>query len=180
MAQTSTVHVFDLTLSDVDRGVYESLSLKVAQHPSESDAYLVARVLAYALEYEEGIAFTHGLCVADEPAVWVRSLSDELRAWIEVGTPSVERLHKASKAADRVVVYCHKDVEHYLRGLAGQRVHAPDRVTIVELDRTVIDGIAQRLERRTTLAVSVSDGQLYVDVDGESLSAAHVRHRWPR
>ena len=32
-------------LSDNDRGVYETLALRVAQHPSESNEYLIARVL---------------------------------------------------------------------------------------------------------------------------------------
>ena len=41
MAQTSTVHTFDLTLSDVDRGVYQTLALKLARHPSETADHLV-------------------------------------------------------------------------------------------------------------------------------------------
>src|SRR5262245_25460311 len=105
---SATAHTFDVELSDVDRGVYESLSLRTARHPSESEQYLVARVLAYALEYTPGIAFTQGLFASDEPAVWVRDLTDQLVAWIEVGTPDPARLHKASKAAERVAVYCHK------------------------------------------------------------------------
>ena len=41
MALTATVHNFDIQLSDVDRGVYESLSLRVARHPSETEEYLL-------------------------------------------------------------------------------------------------------------------------------------------
>lgn len=176
MALTSTQHVFDVDLSDVDRGVYTPLSLKVARHPSESEAYMVTRVLAYALELEEGLAFTTGLSTAEEPALWTRDLTGQLRAWIEVGTPDAARLHKASKACDRVVVYCHKDVALYLRGLAGQKVHAPERVSIVALDRRFVDDLAARVERRTTLSISVSEGELYVDVGGTSLHTTLVRH----
>lgn len=179
MAAGSTQHVFEIELSDVDRGVYQSLSLKVAQHPSETEAYLVTRVLAYALEYEEGIAFTQGLSVADEPAVWVRDLTGALQGWIEVGSPSIDRLHRASKAADRVVVYCHRDAPGYLRSLAGQRVHAPDRVTIVEIERKFLDAIVDKLERRTRMALSITEGQLYVDLHGVSLTSAVVRHAFP-
>ena len=46
MALGSTVYHLEIELSDVDRGVYETLSLKAAQHPSETPGYLVARVLA--------------------------------------------------------------------------------------------------------------------------------------
>ena len=58
MAIGSTVHTFDIQLADVDRGVYETLALRVARHPSETDEYLLTRVLAYCLEYTEGIAFS--------------------------------------------------------------------------------------------------------------------------
>jgi uncharacterized protein YaeQ len=101
MALPSTVRRLKLQLSDTERGVYESLDLRLAQHPSETDAYLVTRVLAYALAYEEGIAFSHGLQNSEEPAVWLKSADDRPTLWIEVGTPSAERLHRASKGCPR-------------------------------------------------------------------------------
>jgi len=179
MALTSTQHVFDLELSDVDRGVYESFTLKVARHPSESAEYLVARVLAYGLEYTEGLAFTSGLSNGDEPALWVRDLTGALRAWIEIGTPAADRLHKATKACDRVAVYCHKDISGWMRLLGGARVYAPDKLHIVELDRGFVDALAKGVERRTKWVVSVNDGDVFVDVGGESLHTTLVRHPWP-
>jgi len=74
MALNSTIYNFDIDLSDSDRSVYESLSLRVARHPSESEEYLVARVLAYALEYTEGLEFSRGLCNPDDPAIAIRDL----------------------------------------------------------------------------------------------------------
>ena len=110
MALTATLYNFEIDLSDVDRNVYEKLALKVARHPSESEAYLVARVLAYCLEYTEGIAFSPGgLSSPDEPPIAVRDLTGALRAWIEIGAPDAARLHKASKAAPRVALYTHRD-----------------------------------------------------------------------
>jgi uncharacterized protein YaeQ len=179
MAQTSTQHVFDLSISDVDRGVYESIALKVARHPSESEPYMVARVLAYAMEWTEGLAFTQGLSVTEEPALWVRDLTGQLHAWIEVGTPDAPRLHKASKACGRVVVYCHKELTVYLRNLAGQKVHARERVSIVGLDRRFVEAVAAKVERRSTLAVSVNEGELYVDIGGESFSTTPSRQGLP-
>ncbi len=179
MPPAATVHVFDIALSDVDRGVYEQLQLKVARHPSETTTYMVARVLAYCLEFQEGLAFGPGLSEADDPALWVRDLTGTLRAWIEVGTPDAPRLHRASKACDRVVVYCHKDLPHYLRALAGQRVFSPDRVSIVELDRKFLDEVAARVEKRTTIALSHTEGQLYADVGGVSLEGTLLRHPLP-
>ncbi len=177
MAQTSTVYVFDLTVSDMDRGVYENLSLKVARHPSETAEYLVTRVLAYALELQEGLSFSQGLCVSTEPALWVHDLTGALQAWIEVGAPEAPRLHKARKACGRVTVYCHKDVPFYLRSLAGQKIHEAESVEVVELKRTFIGEIAAKLDKRNTLSVVVTEGQLYVDLAGASFSSELARFR---
>jgi uncharacterized protein YaeQ len=107
MAAGATVYRFDVELSDVDRGVYAQLELRPALHPSEAVRYMLARVLAYCLSHEEGIAFSRGLGSADEPAVWIKDLQGTTQAWIEVGSPSAERLHRASKATPRVVVFTH-------------------------------------------------------------------------
>jgi uncharacterized protein YaeQ len=179
MSQTSTVYNFEISLSDMDRGVYEDLSLKVACHPSETTEYMVARVLAYAIELQEGLSFTQGLAVADEPALWVRDLTGRLQAWIEVGTPDAARLHKATKACGRAAVYCHKDIDAYLRALAGQRIHARERLEIIELDRAFVAALSERVGKRTRLTLSITEGQLYADLGGESFAAPLVRHRLP-
>src|SRR5688572_32559435 len=101
MAQGSTVHAFSVELADVDRNTYATLDLRIARHPSETPEFLLTRLLAYCLEYGEGIAFSDGVGAVDEPAVTVRDLTGQLTAWIEVGAPSVERLHRGAKAAPR-------------------------------------------------------------------------------
>lgn len=179
MALGSVVFNFEIQLSDVDRGVYEALSIKAAQHPSESDAYLVARVLALALEHQEGARFGPGLAEPDEPAVGVWELTGQRVAWIEVGTPDLARIHRACKAAERVVVYCHREPSAWLRSLQGQRVHAPERFRWVELDREVIGQIAARLQRRTTWNLTVSEGAAWLDADGESFGFSVERRPWP-
>jgi len=99
MALGSTIYTFDINLADVDRGVYETLNLRVAQHPSETQDYLLTRVMAYCLQYTEGVAFSKGLSDPDEPAIAVRDLTGVLKAWIDIGLPEPARLHRASKAA---------------------------------------------------------------------------------
>ena len=120
MALTATIYNLDIDLADSDRSVYETLALRVARHPSESPEYLVARVLAYAMEFTEGIEFSRGICDPDDPAIAVRDLTGALRAWIDVGSPDAARLHKASKLAPRVAVYTHKDIGQIVRNLAGE------------------------------------------------------------
>ncbi|MEZ4236154.1 MAG: YaeQ family protein [Myxococcota bacterium] len=170
MALGSTVLTFDLAISDLDRGVYEEVAVRAARHPSESGEYLVARILAYALEYREGIAFTAGLAAAEEPAIEVRDLTGARTAWIEVGTPDGPRLHRATKACEHVAVYCHRDPEPWLKRLSGATVFAPERLQLYGLDPAAIGQLATTLGRRATWSVSRAEGELYVDADGASAS----------
>jgi uncharacterized protein YaeQ len=170
MALSATIYHFAIRLSDVDRGVYETLELKAARHPSESEEYLVARVLAYCLEYAEGIAFSRGLSSPDEPPIAVRDLTGALQAWIEIGSPDAARLHKAAKAAPRVAVYTHKDPENLLRALEGERIHRAEALELYSLGRELVAGLVRRLARRMELDLSVTDRHVYASVGGETLS----------
>lgn len=49
MAPPVNLYRFRIDLSDVTRGTYETLDFRLAQHPSESAAFLLTRMLAYAL-----------------------------------------------------------------------------------------------------------------------------------
>lgn len=169
MALGATIYNFDIQLSDVDRGVYETLSFRAAQHPSETAEYLATRVLAYCLEYTDGIAFSKGLAEPDEPAVVVRDLTGELRVWIEVGSPDAARLHKAAKASPRVAVYTYKDPSQLARQLEGERIHRAQEITIYGMPPAIIDGLVARLDRRTAFDLSVTEGHLYLTIGGETI-----------
>src|SRR5213592_3477949 len=130
MALTATIYHFQITLSDVDRGVYQALDLRVARHPSETMRYLLARVLAYCLCHEEGIAFSRGLSTTEEPAVWSHDAQGSLRLWIEIGTPTADRLHRASKASPRLVVFTSQDPA-LLKKVARERdIHRAGEVEV--------------------------------------------------
>jgi len=177
VALTATIYNFEIDLADADRGVYESLALRVAQHPSESEEYLVARLLAYCLEYAEGIVFSSGLSDPDEPTLAVRDLTGAIRVWIEIGSPDAARLHKASKAANRAVVYTHKDPAQLLKQLEGARVHRADQVEIYSFDRALIAAFVAKLERRMSMTISVSDRHVLVALDGGVIEGSITRHR---
>jgi uncharacterized protein YaeQ len=175
VALSSTVFAFEIDLADSDRQVYERLSLRVARHPSEADEFLVARILAYCLEYRDGIEFSRGLCDADDPPIVVRDPTGAVRTWIDVGTPSAERLHRASKAAPRVAVYVHKDHRQWLRQLAGATIHRRDAVELFALDRTLIAGTVSRLERRMSFALAVADRELFASFADDTVSGVCAR-----
>lgn len=172
MALTATIYNFDVDLSDTDRNVYETLSIRVAQHPSESDEYLVARLLAYLVEYREGIAFSRGVSEPEEPTIAVRDLTGRIQSWIEIGTPDTARLHKASKAAGRVAVYCHKDPAQWLRQLDVSAIHRSGELELYTIDRGLIGELTSRLDRRMTFALSVADRELFVSIGSDNISGA--------
>lgn len=176
MALTATIYNFEVDLADNDRGVYESLALRVACHPSESDDYLLTRVLAYLLEYTEGLEFSGGLSEPDEPTIAVRDLTGALRVWIEIGAPDAARLHKAAKASPRVAVYTHKDVGQWLARLEGTRIHRADAIEVWALDRAFLADLVRRLERRMSFSLSVTDHELYVSIGTDTLTGQLTRH----
>jgi uncharacterized protein YaeQ len=176
MALTATIYQCNVELAHVDRGIYETLDLRLARQPSESAEYMVVRLLAYCLEYEEGIAFTQGVAAKDEPAVWVKDLTGRLLVWIEVGIPDAERLHRGSRAADRVAVYTHRDVDQFLNQLSGKRIHRAEEIPIYALNRRFVEEFAALLDRRTDLAVTVTEGQLYVTVGATTLNTILAKH----
>src|SRR5579863_8672701 len=135
MALGATIYVFKIDLADSDRGVYQPLELRVARHPSETEEHLLTRVLAYCLEYTEGIAFSNGLFESDQPTIAVRDLTGALRAWIDVGAPDAARLHRAAKLAPRVAVYTNKDAIQLAARLGTERIHRAEAIELYAMDR---------------------------------------------
>ena len=170
MSLTATIYNFEIELADADRQVYESLALRVAQHPSESDEYLITRVLAYILEFTDGIAFSAGLSDQDEPAITVRDLTGAIQSWIEIGSPEAARLHRASKAAPRVAVYTHKDPAKLVSQLAGERIHRVEALELYAVDRALVAALTARLERRMGFSVSITDRELYLSIGADTLT----------
>jgi uncharacterized protein YaeQ len=177
---TATIYNFGIDLNDFDRGVCEGLALRVARHPSESEEYLLTRVIAYALEYVEGIAFSAGgLSSPDAPAITVRDMAGALRAWIEIGTPDAERLHRAAKAAPRVAVYVHRDPAQFIARLAGERIHRAEALEIWAMDRLLLAELTARLDRRMNFSLSVSERELTLSLGSETLTGVVRRASLP-
>ena len=175
MALTSTMYTMTVSLAHVDRGVYEQLEFRMAMHPSESPEYFVTRLLAYCLEYREGIGFSKGVSDPDDPTVSVRDLTGTITTWIEIGLPDAARLHKASKAAPRVVVYTHKDPTVWLRQIAGERIHKVDQIECYVFERELTDAIVEQLDRRLSFELSVTDGELFLNLAGNTLTGTLQR-----
>jgi uncharacterized protein YaeQ len=173
MALPATLRRFEIGLADADREVYEALDWRVAQHPSESERFLVARVIARALEHGEGVEFSRGgVSDDDEPAIVQRDLRGDLRAWIEVGSPTPDRLHKATKLAPRVAVYAWKNVEQLAEAIAERGVHRADELVLRALPVELLDGVVATLDRINRWDLSVTGGVLYLAIGAAQFEGA--------
>lgn len=174
MALPSTIHKATIQLSDIDRGRYETLQATVARHPSETEERLVARLLAYAIFYEDGLTFTKGLCAADEPDMWVKGGDDRVQLWGEVGLPDSERIVKAGRHAERVALLaCGRALPNW------QQQHLPklaniSNLTVIAIEQAFLVRLVERLERFIAWSVTITEGTCYVSIGDETLETAIV------
>jgi uncharacterized protein YaeQ len=170
MAIGVTMHRARVTLSDVDRGVYESVDFRLARHPSESTRFLVTRLLAYCLSYEPGIAFSKGgLSSTDEAPISIWDPTGRLMAWIDIGVPKAERLHRASKAASRVLLYTSADLGRLRKEAKTQRIHRQDEIEVWHLATEFLDALGERLERTCEFELVRSAGRLYATFGADTI-----------
>ena len=148
MAQTSTLFRFQIELSDIDRGRYETLDFRTAMHPSETAAYLLTRVIAYAKNCDEGLEFSpQGLGDPDVPALRRISLSGNFDLWIDIGNPSAKRMNKALKTAKAVKVYTYKDPQVLVNELKSEGVHKVEELEIFSIRADFLEKLSQFLQR---------------------------------
>ena len=171
MALTATVRNFTIELAHIDKNIYESLEFKVAQHPSENTNRVAVRVLARALEHQEALEFGRGLSNVEEPALWSKTPQGDIDLWVDVGSPSAQRLHRASKQARKVCVYTDKQTIGLRKEWGGQRIHQAEHIHLVLLPTSLTHALAERIEKQNTWIVTVTDGYLNVGIADESFDA---------
>lgn len=175
MALPSTIYRATIQLADIGRGRYETLQTTVARHPSETAERLLARLLAYALCYEEDMTFTRGVGAGDEPDLWLKGPDGRTVIWVEVGLPDAERLVKACRHAGRVVlVACGSGLPHWerhqlptLTGIAN--------LAVVGLDYGFLVRLAERLERSIAWEITITEDVLYLTADGTTIETTLER-----
>lgn len=180
MAQGSTLYRVKLEISDVDRSVYESLSFRIARHPSEGDDRVVARILAYGLLYEPELEFSKGISDGDEPALWSHDLTGQLLHWVDVGTPGAERIHSASKKAERVSIVCHRAVEALSREMRRRKVHRAQDVQVLLLEPDFVGRLAKALERNTDWTLVRTEDELSITIGDDHFGGSVTRIALPQ
>ena len=176
MAAGSTIHNFQLILSDIEREVYETFTLQVARHDSELLESTVLKALAYSLEFEERLELTRGLDDPEVPALWSHDLTGKLTRWIEVGSPSAAKLHKACKKVSRVTIYPYRDPEILRQQLKADKIYKSELIEIVSFEPDFLLNLVSFTEKRNRWELAISERILYLGNGTNSLSTSIIRH----
>jgi len=175
MAIKSTIFKANIQITDMDRNYYQDHALTIARHPSENDARMMLRILAFALNAHEHLSFTKGLSSEDEPDVWQKSLSDEIELWIDLGLPDEKRIRRACGRADRVIIYT------YNRTAADAWWHKMQsklkrftNLRIVHLADDELAALAQFSQRNMQLQFTIQDGITLISDGKQAMEIAPV------
>jgi uncharacterized protein YaeQ len=170
MALKSTIYKAELQIADMDRSYYQTHALTIARHPSETDERMMMRVLAFALNASEMLAFGKGISDTDEPDVWQKDLTDAIELWIEVGQPDETRIRKACNRADRVVVYTYSGngARVWWNGLAG-KAERQDKLTVIDVASASAQALAGMAQRTMRLQATIQDGQVWIADENDSV-----------
>jgi uncharacterized protein YaeQ len=169
MALPSIIYCLSIQLSDIDRGIYRTIKATVARHPSETEERLVARLLAYALFFEEDLVFTRGICTGDEPDIWAKGPGGRVSLWVEVGLPEPERLIKASRHALRVALLAFGNgLPNWERQHLAQLADIPN-IAIATVEQSFIRRLTALLERSISWEITITGDALYLQAAGQSL-----------
>ncbi|MCI2807502.1 YaeQ family protein [Eoetvoesiella caeni] len=166
MALRATIFKLELHIADMVRAYYDSHTLTLARHPSETDERMMMRVLAFSLLADEHMVFTRGLSTTEEPALWRKDLTGSILTWVELGHPDERRILQASGKSQEVVVFCYggpasqvwwQGVSKGLERVRNLKVYAVQPAAARELA-----GLAQR---NMALHASIEEGMAMLSSD---------------
>lgn len=169
MALKSTVFKADLQVSDMDRHYYQGHALTIAQHPSETDERMMVRVLAFALNADDSLAFGKGISSEDEPDLWRKELTGEVDLWIEVGQPDEQRIRRAAGRANRVIIYTYsgRGAEVWWKKTSAA-VARTKNVSVIDIAPATVEAMAALTQRTMQIQFMVQDGQAQI-ISGDTV-----------
>jgi uncharacterized protein YaeQ len=173
MALSSTIFKANLQISDMDRNYYEEHQLTLARHPSETDERMMVRLLAFALHAHEHLGFTKGLCDDEEPALWQKSLTDEIELWIDVGLPDERRVRKACSRAAQVCLYIYggRNADLWWQR-NGDKLQRFANLSVIEISELASNELAGLVQRSMQLQCTMQDGEFWLNCGDRTISVS--------
>lgn len=174
MALKATIFRAELTVSDLDRGHYGTHALTLARHPSETDERMMVRLLAFALNADERLAFGRGLSSEGEADLCLTDLTGAIDLWIDVGLPDEREIRKACGRAARVAVYTYGTGAELWWKQNAAALEKLSNLSVAELPVEATRAMAGRAARTMKLQCTIQDGHVWFSDDGESLTVEPV------
>ncbi|PCI03535.1 MAG: hypothetical protein COB79_00735 [Zetaproteobacteria bacterium] len=173
MAIKSTIYKADIQVSNMDTYYFEEHNLTLARHPSENEERMMIRLLAFALNAHEYMAFTKGLCADDEPDLWQKSLSDEIEVWIDLGQPDEKRVRKACGRAKQVIIYTY----NYRSALTWweqvkSKLTRFENLKVVVIDDDAFSAMGAMAKRNMQLQYTIQDGEVLLS---DGVDSANIK-----
>ena len=174
MALKATIYKANLQIADMDRNVYVDHAVTIARHPSETDERMMIRLLALALnlpaDTDHGtLELAKDLWDTDEPALWHKDLTGEIKHWIDVGQPDDKRLMKAAGRADRVSVYSFSNSTPIWWGGLANKITRAGNIAVWQVEAAQSQALGELAQRTMQLQLSVQDGTVYLGDGGRSV-----------
>ena len=176
MALKPTIYKLRITLSDIDRDYYDTLNLTIAQHPSETLERMMARVLAFCINAQEYLVFTQGVCAAEEPDIWARTLDNQISLWIEVGEPAVDKIRKATGLSQTVKVYSFNSKSNTWWDQGQEKINKL-RASVFQFQWGSIQALAALVKRTMDLSVTITDATAYITAEEGTCEVSWVSLR---
>lgn len=161
MAIKPTIYKLRIALSDLERNYYDSLSLTIAQHPSETSERMMARVMAYVINAQDRLTFCKGLSAVEEPDIWLRTLDEQIALWIDVGEPSIDRVKKTSRLAQVTKVYSFNSKSEIWWQQNMSKLNQLN-ASIYRLNWSGVQAFAKLLERTMDVSITITGTSAYI------------------
>ena len=171
MALSATIFKANLQISDMNRNYYAEHLVTLARHPSETDERMMVRLLAYALHADEQLSFTKGLCADEEPDLWLKSLSDEIDLWIDVGQPDERRLRKACSRSKQVFLYLYggRTADLWWQKNAD-KLQRFANLSVIEFPDVACKAMTQLVTRNMQFQCTMQDGEIWLNAGEQTHS----------
>jgi uncharacterized protein YaeQ len=171
MAVKATVYKLKLDISDLDRHYYHSHELTIACHPSETEQRMMVRILAFTLFASESLCFTKGLCADDEPELWDKTLSDEIKLWIALGQIEEKQLRKAIGRSQKVAVFTYAGQKSYTWWKQNQaKFEKLKNLHIVNINTEELMNAKSLISRNMELQCTIQDGMIWLSDNSNTIT----------
>jgi uncharacterized protein YaeQ len=168
-APRATVYKAQLNVTDIDRNHYADYPLTIACHPSETEERLMLRVLAFALNAREELAFGKGISEEDEPDLWAKDLTGAVLLWVEIGHPDDRAIMRACGKSEQVVIYATNANAAQWWGSLEHKLTRAKNLRVVAVSPESREALGKLAARSMDLAVTIQDGDVWVRTPSESV-----------